>query len=297
MLPVTKIQHFCTKDGPGIRTTVFLKGCPLRCAWCHNPETQSAAAQFFYSAHLCSHCGTCAQVCPSGAHRVTEAGHLLDRAACAGCMRCAESCPSGALEACSIRLPADAIFDQVMKDAAFYGTVGGVTFSGGEPTVHAGELIPLLLRFRRSHIHTALETCGYFAPAILPELVDATDLFLWDIKDTDDKRHLANTGVSNEQIIRNLQTADALGAKTVLRCILLKTVNLVPEHLQEVAAIYRSLRHCKGVELIPYHTLGASKNVQLGRSGNARPDWIPSAQEISEANELLLQCDVPVIHN
>ena len=297
MFPVTKIQHFCTKDGPGIRTTVFLKGCPLRCVWCHNPETQLAAAQFFYSDNLCIHCSACAEVCPSNVHRITATEHLLDRTACNGCMKCGNSCPTGALENCSQWLSAEEIFRQVMKDAVFYRDIGGVTFSGGEPTVHANKLIPLMKLFQSSNIHTAIETCGYFDPTILSELVNATDLFLWDIKDTDNKRHFTNTGVSCDRIISNLKMADTLGAKTVLRCILLKSVNLETGHLKEIVSIYSSLKHCDGVELIPYHTYGASKNVQLGRNENAHQEWIPSETEISMAKAFLRQSDVPIINN
>ncbi len=296
MFPVTKIQHFCTKDGPGIRTTVFLKGCPLRCVWCHNPETQSVSPPFFYSDKLCILCGGCRVACSQNVHRINDTSHILDRTACNGCMKCVEACPTGALEKCSQWLSAEEIFSQVMKDAAFYGTTGGVTFSGGEPTVHAGELILLLNRFRENGINTAIETCGYFDPAFLPGLTKTTDLFLWDIKDTDDRRHLANTGVSNRKIIGNLKLADELGAKTILRCILLKSVNLNIVHLQTIISIYNSLKHCAGVELIPYHTYGVSKNIQLGQNETPHEEWIPSAEEICQAETFLRQY-IPVIHN
>ncbi len=294
MLPVTKIQRFCTKDGPGIRTTVFLKGCPLHCVWCHNPETQPQAAPFFYCDNLCIRCGICAEVCSAHVHQIIGAEHFLDRTACRQCMKCTQACPTGALEKCSSWLSAQEILHEVKKDAAFYGTTGGVTFSGGEPTVHAEKLTMLLDLLRSDNIHTAVETCGYFDADLLPALVRATDLFLWDIKDTNDRRHLANTGVSHHRILCNLQAADTLGAKTILRCILLKTINLNTEHLQEVARIYNRLKHCEGVELIPYHTLGASKNVQLGQAEHAHKDWIPSREDMDKATAFLKQY-VPVL--
>ena len=296
MLPVTKIQHFCTKDGPGIRTTVFLKGCPLRCIWCHNLETQSMADQFFYAEHLCIRCGICEAACPSRVHHITDSGHCLERSKCTGCMKCTDACPTGALERCSKQLSAEEIFRSVMKDAAFYNGIGGVTFSGGEPTVHAELLIPLLRLFRSQAVSTAIETCGYFDAAILPELTAVTDWFLWDVKDTDDRRHLANTGVPSHKIISNLKKADACGAKTILRCILLKAVNLNTEHLQNIAAIYNSLKHCKGVELIPYHTYGGAKQVQLGQNETVHPEWIPSSDDIYNA-EVYLRQYAPIIHN
>lgn len=253
-------------------------------------------AQFFYSDNLCIHCGACVEVCSSLVHRITDTKHILDRTACTNCMKCVNNCPTGALENCSKWFSEEEIYIEVMKDAAFYSD-GGVTFSGGEPTMYAGKLIPLLKRFRESNINVAMETCGYFDATILPELVNATDLFLWDIKDTDNKRHLANTGVSNNRIISNLRIADTLGAKTVLRCILLKSVNLNAQHLKAIVDIYRSLSHCNGVELISYHTYGASKNIQLGLLDNAHREWIPSENEIYEAKKFLQQYDVPIINN
>lgn len=294
MLPITKVQHFCTHDGPGVRTTVFFKGCPLRCVWCHNPETQNDAPPLFFAENLCIRCGGCAAVCPSGAHRISADAHAWDPAACAGCLRCAEVCVSGALEPCCTMRDADDVFAELCKDAAFYGKTGGVTFSGGEPTVHAGALLPLLRRCKENGISTALETCGYFDPGLLPELTAATDLFLWDVKDTDDRRHRANTGVSNRRILENLRRADDFGARTVLRCILLKSVNFDDVHLRQIARIFEGLHYCAGVELLPYHTYGVSKSAQLGRPIDAREEWVPADDEVRQAEDFLRQF-VPVI--
>lgn len=282
LLPVTKIQKFCTHDGPGIRTTVFLKGCPLRCLWCHNPETQSLLREYFYSPQFCLECRACSAVCPADVHVFTDV-HRLQRDACTGCMACAASCPSGALEACAQEMSADEILQEVLKDRAFYGTTGGLTLSGGEPLLHGYAVLPILAGAKASGITTAIETCGVFDSSLLAELVPLTDLFLWDVKDTDTTRHQQNTGGSLERVLSNLRTADALGARSRLRCILLSGINLNDAHLHALTELYHSLQHCEGIELLPYHTFGDDKNLQLGRPSAAHPEWIPGAEEMAHA--------------
>ncbi|MBE5809363.1 MAG: glycyl-radical enzyme activating protein [Clostridiales bacterium] len=282
MLPVTKIQKFCTHDGPGIRTTVFLKGCPLRCVWCHNPETQSSRMEYFHSPQFCLGCGACADACPQGAHRFTPA-HEMDRSRCTGCMACTSVCPSGALEACAAMMSPQAILQEVMKDRAFYGERGGLTLSGGEPLLHGRAILPLLQGAKAAGITTVIETCGVFDASLLEELVPLTDLFLWDVKDTNPARHQANTGGSLQTVLVNLRRADCLGARTRLRCILLNGVNLNEPHLAALCELFHSLRHCEGIELLPYHTYGDSKNTQLGRPLAAHPEWIPTEAQLAFA--------------
>ena len=286
MLPVTKIQKFCTHDGPGIRTTVFLKGCPLRCLWCHNPETQSTRMEFFHTPHFCLGCGACEAVCPAGVHRFTPE-HVIDRSRCAGCMACTSVCPSGALEACTKLMTSDDILQEVMKDRAFYGERGGLTLSGGEPLLHGQAILPLLQGVKAAGLTIAIETCGIFDASILEELVPLTDLFLWDVKDTDPIRHQQNTGGSLTTVLGNLRRADALGARTRLRCILLSGVNLNESHLAALCDIFHSLQHCEGIELLPYHTYGDSKNTQLGRASAAHPEWIPTEDAMTFAREYI----------
>lgn len=286
-LPVTKIQKFCTGDGPGIRTTVFLKGCPLRCVWCHNPETQSAKQEFYYTEKFCVSCGSCIAVCPTGAHAIVDGRHVLDRSKCVRCMQCVPACFSMALEACSTPQTIEEIYAEAMKDRAFYGKTGGVTVSGGEPMLYADAVAELFGMFREAGVNTAMETCGFFEREKLREVLPVTDLFLWDVKDTDEERHLRNTGVSFEKIRENLRAADEMGARTILRCILIRGVNDHRTHLESVARLYGSLEHCFGVELLPYHTYGDSKRAQLGLPSSAHPEWIPGTEELQAAKAFL----------
>ena len=220
---VANIQRFCMHDGPGIRTTVFLKGCPLRCAWCHNPETQSADKEILFFQNKCIGCGGC-NMCPANAHFFSDK-HIFDRSLCVFCNKCIDVCPTGTLEICGKDYTAYELLDITQKDTAFYGNTGGVTLSGGEPFLQAKDALALLKLCKTNGIHTAVETCGYFSPDILKYAISLTDLFLWDIKDTDSNRHKKYTGVSNERIIKNLFLADQSGANTRLRCILVNNIS------------------------------------------------------------------------
>ncbi len=288
LLPVTKIQKFCTHDGPGIRTTVFLKGCPMRCVWCHNPETQHICPEFFYSPQLCIGCGACVQVCPANVHTMASV-HQLDRDRCTGCMACTCSCPTGALEACTQYLSPKDVIAEVLKDRAFYGQSGGMTLSGGEPLLHGTAVLPLLQAVKQEGFSTAIETCGLFDPRLLEELIPWTDLFLWDVKDTDAARHQRNTGASLERVLEHLCRADALGARTRLRCILIQGVNLTDAHLSALTELFSTLHCCEGIELLPYHTYGDSKNTQLGRPSAAHPEWIPTEDQLAHARAYIQQ--------
>ena len=189
-------------------------------------------------------------------------------------------------------MTAEQIINEVMKDRAFYGKNGGLTLSGGEPLLHVEELLPLLCAVKDAKISTAIETCGVFDAALLEELVPLTDLCLWDIKDTNPERHRTNTGGSLETVFRNLQKADSLGAKTRLRCILVQNVNLDDAHLSALAELYQTLHHCEGIELLPYHTFGDSKNAQLGRSSAAHREWIPTNEQMEHARRFIAQHSV-----
>jgi pyruvate formate lyase activating enzyme len=189
----------------------------------------------------------------------------------------------------------EAITEAVLRDRAFYGDTGGLTLSGGEPLTHPAGAIALLTACREAGITTCVETCGEFSPTCLPAICKVTDLFLWDVKDTDPIRHRAYTGVDNTCILQNLREADRLGARTRLRCILVSGVNTAESHYEALATLYGELAHCEGIELIPYHAYGGSKMVSLGLADNGRVDWIPDAETVEAAKAYVAERGVRVI--
>ncbi len=285
---VTEIQRFCMHDGPGIRTTVFLKGCPLRCFWCHNPETQKTSPQLMYHKTRCIDCGSCA-VCENGVHFAKDGHHGINVAKCTSCGDCAQVCPTGALGMAGKGMSREEIVEIVLRDKAFYGKEGGITLSGGEPMLHPEAAIALLRLAKERGLHTAIETCGFFPRAYVEPLAAVTDCFLWDVKDTDDERHQKNTGVSNVPILENLRYADTFGVPIVLRCILLKGINLNDRHLQKVGELYASLKNAVGVELLPCHAFGNSKGEALGMEPTVLDPYIPDEDEIEAARVKMRQ--------
>lgn len=262
-IKITEIQHFCTHDGPGLRTTVFLNGCPLSCKWCHNPEARVGVNQIFFQKNRCIGCGQCGQF-PCQAHRFTEDGHLFLRENCVPCGQCVESCPSNALENTMRVMDTTDVLREIMKDRAFYGEKGGVTLSGGEPMEQGEAAIQLLDLCKQEGIHTAVETCGCFAPKYLEDLAHTADLLLFDVKDTNEERHLQNTGAPLEPILDCLFAADRLEIPSRLRCIIIEGVNAQLEHIDSLCRIADRLKHCQGIDLIPYHPMGQSKYQRLG---------------------------------
>lgn len=280
-LRVAEIQRFCMHDGPGVRTTVFLKGCPLRCAWCHNPEMRKFEKELLYFKNRCIGCRLCSS-CKNGVHTFDN-GHNIDRNRCTACGACPENCPTSALQICGGDMSIDEIIQKVKKDAAFYGGTGGVTLSGGEPFAQSGTF-ELLKRLKAEGINTAVETCGFYD---VTAAVPFTDLFLWDIKDTDEGRHIKNTGASNKPVLENLMKADGAGAKTRLRCILVNGVNTDEKHYKSVAEIMKSLRNCMGADVLPYHAYGGSKAELIGNTDNTDKALIPTEEQTDRFKEIL----------
>ena len=293
-LKVTEIQRFCMHDGPGVRATVFLKGCPLRCKWCHNPETQKTVKEILFYQNKCIGCQSCVSVCKNNAHTICDT-HYIDRQKCTACGDCANSCPTGALELSGVDMCINDILSVVEKDGAFYGDNGGVTISGGEPFLQGESTVDLLKACKKLGLNTAVETCGHFDSEILKDAVSLVDIFLWDIKDTDSARHKRYTGVSNDLILKNLYLANDLGAKIRLRCILVNGVNTLDSHYQELSKIALSLKNLDGVEFIPYHAYGGTKSVFIGEEDNGNKAWIPTEKQVARAKEVLSNNGVLVL--
>ncbi len=283
---VFKIQHFCTEDGPGIRTTVFFKGCPLKCIWCHNPEGISPKPNLWFMESKCGMCGRCENACQKGVH-IFENGHVLEREKCIACGECVKACPVGALELYGTQMSADEIVADVCKDSIFYGDGGGVTLSGGEPFAQGEKLLCLLEKFKEKGISVCIETCGYTDAELLRKAAPLVDIFLYDIKETDDENHKKFTGVGRERIMSNLAMLDSIGAKIILRCPVIPNCNDRTEHFEAIADIALSHKSVIKVELEPYHPLGLGKSLQFGIKPSYTEEKFLSAESLTGARELI----------
>ena len=291
---VVEIQRFCTHDGPGLRTTVFFKGCPMRCVWCHNPETQKFEREIMLHTALCIGCGACVSACPTGAQKLTKSDRCRVVSLCQSCGACAEVCLTEACKAVGTDMSAECVLQEVLADAAFYGQSGGVTLSGGEPLCAAG-VLELLRLLKQNGLHVLVETAGMCESDVLRAAVPYVDEFYFDIKHTDPQKHKELTGVAQDAILRNLALADELGAKTRLRCLLVNRLTTDDAHFVRVAKLYASLKHCSGVQLLRYHPMGGSKAFALGLDNSGNAAWIPTDAQIERATQILLASNVPVL--
>ena len=264
---IIDIQRCSVHDGPGIRTSVFLKGCPLRCLWCHNPESQSFQKELSFHRDLCSLCGACVQACPAGVHRIENGRHMTDHSACIQCGRCVEACPSHALSLVGVPMSPDEVFEVILKDEVFYREGnGGVTISGGEALAHPDFCSALLKLCRQRHIHTCVETSGFSPRSSLDAIADDTDLFLFDCKITDPDAAADTIGDPLLQIQENFQYLYDRQKEIVMRCPVIPTVNDTRSHFDNIIELVKSHPQLAGVELLPYHTFGISKALDTGRA-------------------------------
>ena len=280
---VFDIQRFSVHDGPGIRTTVFLKGCPLRCFWCHNPEGIARGQELSFQPDRCIDCGACLETCRRDGHAITAEGrHVLVRDRCEICGRCATQCYARALEIVGREMSVQDVVSEVRQDQPFYETSGGgMTLSGGEPLEQFEFCLALLREARQAGLHNCLDTTGLAATERVLRTLPLVDMYLFDVKDTDPDRHRAHTGVGNELILANLRRLHAEGAAIRVRVPLIPGANDREDNFRGIARLAAELPNLEGIELMPYHGLGAGKLTRLGRPEDPRDVRTPDAATIN----------------
>jgi glycyl-radical enzyme activating protein len=262
---VTDIKKFAVHDGPGIRTTVFLKGCPLSCPWCHNPECVSPDPEVLYYPEKCIACGLCVEICPAH-HRMEDGVHVYERAQCDACLDAARTCPSGALTVAGQLMAVEEVLQEVLKDLAFYEqSGGGMTISGGEPMQQPDFTQRLLAAAKEHGLHTCLDTCGYCDFGLLDSAARYTDIFLYDFKESDPILHERSTGASNQIILENLRRLSGRHDRIHLRCPLVPGINESEDHIASAVQLANELAGIKELHLLAYHRIGKSKWDALGR--------------------------------
>jgi glycyl-radical enzyme activating protein len=292
---IFEIQRFSIHDGPGIRTTVFMKGCPLRCLWCHNPEGMGSQSLLSFLPKKCIRCGTCLQACVQGAHGFVDDEHVLDREKCIVCGTCAQECYSGALEVVGREASVEEVMATVVRDHPFYeDSGGGMTLSGGEPTLQIDFCEALLRAAKGEGLNTCVETCGFSPYDRLERLLPLVDLFLFDLKETDSDLHRKHTGVGNKLILDNLRRLHDSEAHLLLRCPIVPGLNDRPDHFEALAQMAKELHRLEGIEIMPYHTLGTDKRERFGLDpGVFYP--VPGKATIEEWSQRLAESGVRVI--
>ncbi|MCW5942500.1 MAG: glycyl-radical enzyme activating protein [Fimbriimonadaceae bacterium] len=268
-------------DGPGVRTTVFTKGCPLKCRWCHNPESQRPLPELSFDAERCAFCGRCEETCDQGVHRVEAGTHRLERRLCLACGRCASDCPTDALKLVGRWWRPEEIVSLALRDRRYYErSGGGLTISGGEPMAQFEALRETLRLAKREGLHTCLDTCGHAPLADYLDVAPWVDLFLWDVKATGEA-HARLTGVDDKRIERNLRALYASGARIRLRCPLVPGLNDSDAHLARLADLARTMPELDGLDIMPFHALGRDKAARVGMTQQGLPTESAGPADIS----------------
>lgn len=271
---VFNLQRYSLHDGPGIRTTVFLKGCPARCWWCHNPESQLPVPEISSFQKICLSCGACFDACPERLDTATT---------CTLCGACTDACPTGARQIVGREMSADEVMANLLKDRFFYeDSGGGVTFSGGEPLCQPDFLKILLSRCRDHEIHTAVDTAGLCPPETLAEIAPLVALFLFDLKCAEGKRHLQGTGIDNGGIVSNLALLSRLHANIWLRIPVVPGFNASEEEMCALAKVSSETPGIRHVWLLPYHATWTGKQARFGTMAMGATQLAPPTMEVLE---------------
>ena len=277
---ISDIKRFAVHDGDGIRTTVFFKGCPLKCLWCHNPEGIAAMPEMAYYAGKCAGCGECVKICPRMAHKIKDGEHVFERNLCTACGMCEGVCPRNALKLYGKEYTAREIMPILTQDKMFYdNSGGGVTLSGGECLIHSEFCAELLKMLHEKNIHTAVDTCGFVPKEAFDRVMPYTDIFLYDIKAIDEDTHIKCTGHSNRIILENLKYIDRCGKKTEIRIPYVPGYN--SEEKKKILEFISGLKNVTKIRVLAYHNYAGSKYAALGMK-NTLPGILPGEDDIEE---------------
>lgn len=283
---IFNIQKFSVHDGPGIRTTVFFKGCPLHCMWCHNPESIESGLDMLYDESKCTLCGMCQQVCPTKAVKLSSKGLEWDAKGCTYCGECVTYCVNAVREIAGKKYTVDEVLDAVLKDKIFYEqSGGGVTLSGGEPLMQADFAVELLKRLKEENIHSAVDTSGAVSWDAIKRAAEYADLFLYDIKLTDETKHRKYIGASNKLIYENLRRLADIHRNINIRMPIIEGVNADREHIGSTVALMKELG-IKKVNLLQYHDIAKHKYKKLGRQYEENMMAKPSDDKMRELCEI-----------
>lgn len=292
---IFQIQRWSIHDGEGIRSTVFLKGCPLRCRWCANPESWNSTPEVLFFHERCTGCGRCVHVCDAGAITV-EAGatKVFSTGKCRGCGKCCEVCPAGARKKMGSRVTVEEVMKVIKRDAIFYReSGGGVTFSGGEPFAQLEFLRQLVVSCNRLDINTAVETCGYFDWDQVKDIFEILDCVFVDIKHMDGQVHKKWTGVSNRRILENITLISQMHPNVVVRVPLIEEVNAGEQNIRRMCDFLRQNTRVEGVEILPYHDFGESKYNALG--AEFQTFTTPDAAKIEDVKEIISHYGISIL--
>jgi pyruvate formate lyase activating enzyme len=284
---ISDIKRFAVHAGDGIRTTVFFKGCPLRCVWCHNPEGLTFQPQVALYAHKCGQCGECAGACVQQAHLINERGHVFLRDQCCSCGKCVDVCMQDALKLYGKSISVSELLPYLLEDRVFYeNSNGGVTLSGGECLMQAEFCAELLQQLKAENIHTAIDTCGFVPRTAFDRVMPFTDVFLYDFKALDAEVHQKCTGQSNELILDNLRYLEQCGKKIEIRIPYVPQYN--NDQIEKIADFLQPFRHIERVRVLPYHNYAGSKYDALGYD-HTLPALLPTDDEIETAEQIIRQ--------
>ena len=278
------VKKFAINDGPGIRLTVFFKGCNLECKWCHNPESMSPKVQKMYNAKKCIGALSCIEICPNNALKMTSEGIVTDYNICNLCGKCAEVCPTKAFEMLGAAIPISALMRKIDNEAIFFDqSGGGVTFSGGEPLMHSAYLLEALKECGKRMYHRVVDTTAFSKLETVLEVAKHTELFLIDLKVLDSEKHKEFTGVGNEKILSNIIELAKTNCEIIFRIPLIKGVNTLEKNILQTALFINSLEGNRSIiNLLPYHPIAENKHLKLGNSTNFMSFETPSTNEIKE---------------